>query len=53
MKDLGSLKYYLGIEVSIFRKGIFLSQRMYALGLLQETSKSNQVLVDKGGYRED
>src|SRR5262249_20478263 len=37
MKDLGSLKYFLGIEVSRSKKGIFLSQRKYALDLLQET----------------
>ena len=40
MKDLGSLKYFLGIEVSRFDKGIFLSQRKYALDLLQEIGMS-------------
>jgi hypothetical protein len=40
MKDLGSLKYFLGIEVSRSKKGIFLSQRKYALDLLQETGMS-------------
>ena len=40
MKDLGHLKYFLGIEVSRFDKGIFLSQRKYALDLLQETGMS-------------
>ena len=34
MKDLGHLKYFLGIEVSRFDKGILLSQRKYALDLL-------------------
>ena len=40
MKDLGLLKYFLGIEVSRSSKGIFLSQRKYALDLLQETGMS-------------
>ena len=37
MKDLGELKYFLGIEVSRSKKGIFLSQIKYALDLLNET----------------
>ena len=40
IKDLGHLKYFLGIEVSRSDKGIFLSQRKYALDLLQETGMS-------------
>ncbi|RVW29870.1 Retrovirus-related Pol polyprotein from transposon RE1 [Vitis vinifera] len=40
MKDLGHLKYFLGIEVSRSSEGIFLSQRKYALDLLQETGMS-------------
>ena len=40
MKDLNHLKYFLGIEVSRSDKGIFLSQRKYALDLLQETGMS-------------
>ena len=34
MKDLGHLKYFLGIEVSRSDKGIFLAQRKYVLDLL-------------------
>mgnify|MGYP004622524293 FL=1 len=40
MKDLGSLKYFLGIEVSRSKNGIFLSQRKYTLDLLKETGMS-------------
>ena len=40
MKDLGPLKYFLGIEVSWSNKGIFISQEKYVLDLLQETSMS-------------
>ncbi|KAJ8746841.1 hypothetical protein K2173_003847 [Erythroxylum novogranatense] len=37
MKDLGGLKYFLGIEVLRSRTGIFISQRKYVLDLLAET----------------
>ena len=46
MKDLGSLKYFLGIEVSRSNEGIFLSQRKYALDFLQETRMSGCQPVD-------
>ena len=36
MKNLGGLKYFLGIEVSSSSQGIFLSQRKYVLDLLSE-----------------
>ncbi|KAK2966742.1 hypothetical protein RJ640_001066 [Escallonia rubra] len=45
-KDLGQLKYFLGIEVTRSKKGIFLSQRMYVLDLLVETGKAGAKLCN-------
>jgi len=37
VKDLGQLKYFLGMEIARIKNGIFVSQRKYTLDLLQET----------------
>ena len=37
MKQLGDLKYFLGIEVARSKHGIFLSQRKYILDFLSKT----------------
>ncbi|KAK8918257.1 hypothetical protein KSP39_PZI021090 [Platanthera zijinensis] len=37
VKNLGKLRYFLGIEVTRSDQGIFISQRKYVLDLLQET----------------
>ncbi|XP_048433105.1 wall-associated receptor kinase-like 20 [Pyrus x bretschneideri] len=40
MKDVRSLKYFLGIEVSRSKFGIFMSQRKYIIDLLKKTEMS-------------
>ncbi|KAA0052170.1 Cysteine-rich RLK (receptor-like protein kinase) 8 [Cucumis melo var. makuwa] len=46
IKDLGNLKYFLGIEVARSKEGIFVSQRKYTLDLLTETGMLGCRLAD-------
>nr|CAN77110.1 hypothetical protein VITISV_013963 [Vitis vinifera] len=54
-KDLGKLKYFLGIEIAQSSSGVVLSQRKYALDILEETGmldcKPGEPLGDPGRYR--
>lgn len=46
MKNLGGLKYFMGIEVTRSKQGIILSQRKYILDLLAEVGLLDYKLVD-------
>ena len=45
-KDLGKLKYFLGMEIAQSNSGVVLSQRKYALDILEETSMLDCKPVD-------
>ncbi|KAL9264062.1 Retrovirus-related Pol polyprotein from transposon RE1-like protein [Drosera capensis] len=45
-KDLGTLKYFLGIEIVKYGKSLFLNQRKYCLDILKESGFLGCKLVD-------
>jgi len=45
-KDLGKLNYFLGIGVAQSNNGIVISQRKYALDILEETRLMNSKSVE-------
>jgi hypothetical protein len=45
VKDLGSLQYFLGIEVNHSEGGIVLSQKIYALDLLKRTNMEKYMAI--------
>ncbi|GAA0147989.1 hypothetical protein LIER_36630 [Lithospermum erythrorhizon] len=47
VKDLGMLKYFLGMEIARSKQGISVSQRKYTLDLLEETGKLDLSLVSQ------
>jgi hypothetical protein len=46
MKDLGSLSYFLGLEVSSSSEGYYLTQAKYTSGLISRAGITNSKIVD-------
>lgn len=45
-KDLGKLKYFVGVEVAQSRSGIFISQRKYVLDIFKQTGMLDCKSID-------
>ena len=46
IKDLGSLKFFLGLEIARSEKGISLNQRKHALEILKETGITDGTAIE-------
>ena len=46
MKDLGPLNYFLGLEVSSFVDGYYLTQAMYTFDLISRASITDSKIID-------
>ncbi|RVX10177.1 Retrovirus-related Pol polyprotein from transposon RE1 [Vitis vinifera] len=46
-KDLGKLKYFLGLEIAQSSSGVVMSQRKYALDILEEIGKLNYLTITR------
>ncbi|RVW45455.1 Retrovirus-related Pol polyprotein from transposon RE2 [Vitis vinifera] len=46
-KDLGKLKYFLGLEIAQSSSGVVMSQKKYVLDILEETGKLNYLTITR------
>jgi hypothetical protein len=56
LKDLGVLKYFLGIEISQTKEGIYMSQKKYALDIIHDAglqSYSTRIVLISTDYKDD
>ena len=49
-KDLGKLKYFVGIEIAQFNSSVVMSQRKHVLDILEETGMLDCKPIDTYGF---